>query len=142
MLVQNRPECDTQSFYLLLEAMESVVGNQFYDIEIRISDIMSVLMSISLQNHYHKDTNEASILALKQKNAVIMGDLLNSNRTDMKHDFANILLKNIFESVNISNQKYKVFGCLASLAQFGPIMAQKAILPNFEAIIESLEKID
>ena len=139
------------SFYLILEALESVVENNFFDIEVRISDIMSVLMSISLQDKYHEGTSQESILALKHKNAVIMGQLLNCNRTDLKHDFANILLKSIFEAVPVdevsftaaeSSQKYKIFGCLACLAEFGPVMAEKAIIPNFGAILETIMKQD
>ena len=130
--------------------MESVVENNFFDIEVRISDIMSVLMSIALQDKYHGETCQESIIALKQKNAAIMGSLLNCNRTDLKHDFANILLKSIFEAVpsdevaiaTKTSQKYMIFGCLACLAEFGPVMAQKAIIPNFEAIIEVIQKQD
>ena len=35
-----------------------------------------------------------------------------------------------------------IFGCLACLAEFGPVMAQKAIIPNFDAIIEVIKKQD
>ena len=70
---------------------------------------------------------------------------------DLKHDFANILLKSIFEAVPVddvpftvaeSSQKYKIFGCLACLAEFGPVMAEKAIIPNFGAILETIMKQD
>ena len=64
------------TFYVLLEALESIVDNQFYDIEIRMGDIISVLLSISLQDKYHDQSTEESILRLKQRNASIIGKLL------------------------------------------------------------------
>jgi hypothetical protein len=102
---------------------------------------MSVLMSITLQQNYHSKTTEGSIIALKQKNAQIIGQILNSNRTDLKHDFANILLKNTFEAAKDS-QQYKLFGCVCGLTQFGPVMTAKAILPNFDQIMEGIDTVD
>ena len=91
------PACDAQIFMLLLEATESVVDNQFFNIEMRVGDIVSVLISIALQYRYHPQTNQEAILMLKQKNSIILGKTLSHNRSDMKNDCANILLKNIFE---------------------------------------------
>lgn len=52
--MQTRPPADTMTFYLLLDALESIIDNQFYDIELRIPDVISVLLSISLQDRYHE----------------------------------------------------------------------------------------
>jgi len=93
---------------------------------------------------------------LKQRNASILGKLLNQNRSDLKRDCANILLKNIFDTVNkvkqtdpasiecinSSQHSLKIFGCLCNLAEFGPEMTQSAILPNFDQIQESFAVIE
>ena len=63
--MQTRPPADTMTFYLLLDALESIIDNQFYDIELRIGDVISVLLSISLQDRYHDQSTEESILRLK-----------------------------------------------------------------------------
>ena len=86
------------TFYLLLGALESIIDNRFYDIELRIGDVISVLLSISLQDSYHEQSTEESIVSLKLRNAQIMGKLLNQNRTELKRDCANILLRNIFDT--------------------------------------------
>lgn len=35
-----------------------------------------------------------------------------------------------------------MFGCLCSLAEFGPEMTQSAILPNFDQILESFAALE
>ena len=51
------------------------------------------------------------------------------------------MLKNIFEAEQ-DFQQYKLFGCICGLAQFGPVMTEKAILPNFDQIMESISQVD
>lgn len=48
LLLETKPACDALIFYLLLEATESVIENQFFNIDVRITDIVSVLLSIAL----------------------------------------------------------------------------------------------
>jgi hypothetical protein len=131
LLLQSRPACDAQIFFHLLEATESVIDNQFFNIEVRVGDIVSVLLSIALQDKYHDQTNEEAILNLKAKNALIIGKLLSHNRQDMKNDCTNILLKNVFEK----SSPLKVYGCISAISQFGPLMTQRAIMPNIEQIM-------
>ena len=74
-----------------------MIENQFFTIESKITDIISVLLSISLYDQFNEQTLLDSIFTLKLKNSEILGKLLSQNRSNMKNDCANILLKSLLE---------------------------------------------
>jgi hypothetical protein len=95
---------------LLLEALESVVDNQYFDIEMKIVDIISILIGITLQANYHSVTSDVEVMALKDKNAFILGQLFCNHRCskniqELKNDCANILLKTIFDVQDAQDDK-------------------------------------
>lgn len=80
-LLQTTPEGDSLVFYLLLETLESIVENDFYDLELRLSDLLSILISISLHNDFNEHSSYESILELKRKTAYLLGKLLLSSQS-------------------------------------------------------------
>ena len=83
--MRNRPESDALTFYLLLDSLESILDNQFYDMELRLCDFISILLSICLHSSFNESTSELSVILLKEKASNLLKTLLSScpGRSDL-----------------------------------------------------------
>lgn len=114
-LLQTRPTSDSLVFYLMIEALESIVHNDFYDIELRLSDLLSILVSLALHSTFNQYSSYESIFELKMKAAKLLGHLLikSHSRIDLQQECCNLLLKSMVTEDCPS--KYQFLGSLMSL---------------------------
>lgn len=139
-MISSKPPSDVLTYFLLLDSLESVLSNPFFDIELRITEIISILLSLSLQSDFHAASSCESILSLKVKSSHLLKTVLRQckSRLDLQQECCNMLLYSML-SENVS--KYKFYGCITSLYQLGPQMNIEGVIRNFEAIFEKLEQI-
>ena len=72
---QHGPQ-DALIYYLLLETLESILANHFYDLELRLCDMLSILLSVCMQSRYHEHSSTETVLFLKRKASGLIASLL------------------------------------------------------------------
>mmetsp|Transcript_40662 Transcript_40662/g.62008 ORF Transcript_40662/g.62008 Transcript_40662/m.62008 type:complete len:114 (-) Transcript_40662:372-713(-) len=110
MIVAEKPKGDYISIHLMLEALEAVASNKFSQIEMRLSEFVSILLSVSLQDQFNEDTSAEAVLFLKRKCAKVFGSIFNPRLenecskpsrvfSSAKIECSNILVQNLFKSM-------------------------------------------
>jgi len=162
-LLQAKPAIDALIEYLLLDTLESLINNWFFQVDVKIAEMLSILLSVAMQEKFHVQTTDCSIVLLKEKNGRILSNLLSKTRNDLTSDCANILLKSICDlkmsntsdesgDANAQNEQairpehqYKILGCLLCLQHL--IKAGKkqslrdALHQNIDKVMDSIRSV-
>lgn len=75
-ILKQKPASDALIQYLMLETLESVINNWFFQVDVKISELLSILLGIAMQERFHALTSESSIILLKERNAKTLLNLL------------------------------------------------------------------
>ena len=132
---------DALTFFLLLDSLESILTNHFQDPELRICEIISLLLSICLHSNFNPSTTQTSVLLLKNKAASLLQVLLKScpGRTDLQQECSNLLLKAMLKG---EPDGYQFIGSLMGLSKLGPHMAIQSLIKNIAAVKNQLLKLE
>lgn len=126
---------DVAIFNLIIQVLQAVYANRFFDSDSQLKIVIPILMNITLCAKFNKHSSVRSITMMKDFNAVLLSHLIEKfhQKYELKIGYAEFLLKQLLDD---STDEFCAYGCLACLCKFGPYINSKILVPQIPAITE------